>query len=780
MRQLTVAVPILGVILLSLASGHLWLENDRLTTLAQTQREAPEASSEPDTREPTFQTIECSPGSQAAAGPDVAELHAQYQAATRPVERDRILRRMADLNNIEPLAFLQELIEGPEARMRTAAAEAMGSIGGVTARGILEVQLHTTDWGRVSAGAAGLAAMADDNAAKTLIRMLLEPGKARFASTFASALGTLATPDAIGILTQRLFEGSPQVARESARGLANSRTGMKVLMDSLGEDTAVGVRRAALTALAERPEDEIDGVLGRILGDRGSRLRVQAIDALGRRRTPQALRLLTGVLANGPLSERNAAVRALASLDTDAAADVLVGLLPRVAKSQRFSVIYAIGRMSQPVALDAIRAMLNDPSPDIHRTAASAISYNHPEILAELNPLEVAKEIRRYVFRALINVKGDEAIPLLEQAVRSGNASLAEAALYSLEGPTSDRIQTLLVEAIHSEDPRIARAGLQSIGGLQAVPEPARTALIQRIAAADVTPQLIYAMGEMGQSSDVRDALISALKNGDSQLRSAAVSALGRAGFAGTSALLGQMVKDGELDDATRASAMTALARAGDLKSRTVLIEMARAGDLPAINALREVDTDDSVAALVQLAGSVDKKQANAAFQALTGSQRPSATQALVEAVKSGDERAVQAVYSLGNRESPEAREALIDAAWEGKAPLRSAAISAMRYDMPDADVIPVLKRALVDSEPQVVNSALSVLEYRPGVSAGDLLVEMLDAEDDNTRRRAASAIKRRGGAHARANKALINELLAAEVAMDDHVEIFLEEPDIE
>ncbi len=756
------ALPILAVCGLLPLSIHLALENSRLAEIAEVDDDDVVEDMPVQPRPRVVRMCPPAPTPVAEASRSFQDLRAQYEAAPNLIESERIVRDMGDAGS-EALGFLTERMEDKRYRVRRAAAEAVGRIGGLGAAGILENALYAGKYGQVSLGAHGLSVMSDDFAEQLLIRSLEDERTLRFRGSVLEALASIGTDNAVGAVTQVLYEGSGSTPRDAARALASTTAGLQILMDAAGSYNPLSVRQAAVRALSGNDSPKVDALFARILRDPRSQLRVQVIEALGDRKTPETVRTLASLIRTAQRGERAAAFNALAKLDTPETAELLARAVRTVGRNDRSNVIYALGRMNTPTALDAIRRLIFDPAPDIHRTAAGAVSYNHPALLAALDPAEVPFGARTYVYRAMVQVDAEKALPILAAVVQGDDLRGARIALQALSGAKTEGARTILIEAVGSPEPTVAQAALQSLGGIRALPEPARSSLVSRIAAGDVSTQLLYSLGDGIGGTDVRDALASAVRSGDRQIRDAAAQALARGGAPGTSGILGSIATDQTLSKSTRLSALNALANSGDPESGNTLVAIARDGDEQAIGALRRVDSAEAIEVLVELTRSTDKSKASKAFSALSGSQRPEATAALVEAVRSGDANARSAVHALANRSSKEARQLLLDTAWSGPKELRTAALQSMSYNVPDGEVMPLIENALGDSDNEVVQAALSVVEYRPGKAASEVLAGVLDSDaSDAIRKRAAHALQRRGGAIAAQHKDTIEGLIKA------------------
>lgn len=771
MRRTGPLLALIGFLTLAPLCIHLWLERDRVEDLlAAAEAHAGEAPPTPEkhtewtstpptaclpTRPPTSQERQ-----------DFAALRSEWAEAIRTADAVRVLRRMGELGGAEALAFVNERLEDDRDRVQYAAAEALGRMGGLAAAGLLEEQLVSEQARRPWLGAHGLGVMGDELATGVLIRSLEDRRVRPHRGAVLRALASMESDDGVAAVTQILYEGTRSDARLAAGALAQSSRGLEVLVEVARTDSPVDLRTAAIEAIRSHPSPAVDALIDGVLAEPSSRVRTAAVEALGYRESAAALPRLKTIVQSGTAAERQAAYRAYVKIDDDPAAAALVAGLRTCTRNERSSLVYSLGRMQAPKAVAELRRLILLGDPTISTSAASAAVHNHPELLLELDLADVIPGVRGYIFRALVNHRGLEALPTLQAAAEGPDVQLAEAALRAVAELPGEDARAVLITAALSTDARRARPALQALGGIDALPPIERQALLDRIAAADIAPDLLYAVSQTA-SPELTNALLSALRNGDRQTGNAAAYALGRLGAPGTAARLAELAADEQLGKQTRASVVRALGQLGSPEAAHVLRDLAREGDLTAIAAMRQIPGEGTVQLLTELAGAEDVAVAVGAVQALNGIQTPGATAALIEAATGEGDLARTAVYGLANRQDPAAREALLDIAWAGEPEKRIAALSAMGNRVDDAAATPVYRRALMDSEPRVVQSAISTLRYRPGPLASNLLLELAAREDASAavRKQAAQALNHRGGAVARENAELLELVLGLNAA---------------
>lgn len=334
------------------------------------------------------------------------------------------------------------LLQDTDADVRVAAAEALGWMGGDTARDALIQAL-------------------DDDASKVRVRAVRE-------------LGELGDPKAVKPLVGSLGDEDEAVVRESARALAllDAADALdaleKVKIDKLGRDAMEAVVLAVARIGGVQAMKYVEKVIaqGSAPGDPRSSV---GIHALGLIDSPEARETLLIRLEDPDQALSRDASEALA-LQSDALdiKDVL-DILETVPQQSSPSVIRLLGRMGDHGAVKPLTAKLAWGSQEERRVAATALG-------AIGDPLAVVP---------LVNVLGDSDIVLVERAVtalgRIGSTSATKAlvALLSAVGPV------LSSTAFNSAEHRLA---MDIVDALGAIGDPAAADVVLQLVDEGLTP----------------------------------------------------------------------------------------------------------------------------------------------------------------------------------------------------------------------------------------------------------------------------------------------------
>jgi HEAT repeat protein len=262
--------------------------------------------------------------------------------------------------------------------------------------------------------------------------------------------------------------------------------------------------------------------------------------------------LLTGVREEGAVSIRQtmrqmrrvslSGMRALSALSKSADAD------------RRLRAISTVGRTKFSMATDEIRRALTDPSPRIRREAAIALArlggddaaeallshvIEHPELLDEdvveaLGRLPTARTeevllsllrdprsiLRRSAAKTLGRIGSRAAVPHLVQAAQEhDDIEMRRAALQALRHLEAREAEPVIAEALLDPHPSVRVAAAEAVSelGLQNTAPRVRESLAQF--RDEAMPELAYALGCVGDSSDAALILSAAAECGTATTR---------------------------------------------------------------------------------------------------------------------------------------------------------------------------------------------------------------------------------------------------------------------
>lgn len=429
--------------------------------------------------------------------------------------RSAAVRAIGKLGDRAAVPALIRLMNDPDESVRMAAVGSLGSLGAVDAIDALTEQLNSGGdayrakvayaLGQI-AGAPGSGASGEDAMRTLVVNLAQAPAARRAATDGLRAAGKAAVPALVAHLQGRLA-GDPTTAVE--------------LLAEAGDPRAT----ATLAAELERGRVEMSKVL-RALGGTGDPdalvpvLRaLSSKDATIRLAAMEALRPLIGADARAGdvliehLADEDLEIRALAAeylglLRAGAAIGKLSALAgPGNPTWLRRAAIDALGEIGRPEASRTLVGILRDGPAELHRAAATSLSYlADPAAIAPLVAL----------------VEADRG-PTRHELVRALGATLRGRA----RAAQDDRARGLLRELANAAPTHVS---LAAIGGLAAAQDRAAAPLLRALVEHGGPGRrraAAWALGELEDPGSI-DVLAAALSTRDDRLVGDAAWALGQ------------------------------------------------------------------------------------------------------------------------------------------------------------------------------------------------------------------------------------------------------------
>jgi HEAT repeat protein len=227
----------------------------------------------------------------------------------------------------------------------------------------------------------------------------------------AQTLGVRRDPAALPALVALAQSGSPPVRLAALRAvpMIGQASAVPVLVELL-RDRDSDVAQAAQEGLAAIPGREADAAVMALLAGTDTAQRLTALELIGRRRMMGALPTLLKVAVDPEAKVRPAALRKLGELggpsvfvplldlllqakdapdldaaeqalgavaargnNLDASVGQLIAALPRAPAAPKGALLGVLTTLGGPTALKAVRAAVDDPSPEVHAAALRAL-----------------------------------------------------------------------------------------------------------------------------------------------------------------------------------------------------------------------------------------------------------------------------------------------------------------------------------------------------------------------------------------------------------------------
>jgi HEAT repeat protein len=544
------------------------------------------------------------------------------------------------------------------------------------------------------------------------------------------------------------------------------------------------VLRRVLSLMRPRQENPValavDG-LRRALADVAPAVRKQAVQSLGRLGAlgGKAVPELIGVLRDGDEPLRVAAAEALGKIGEPVKLIVpaLVGLLSDASPAIRTGAAAALGALGGRAAeaVPALTPLLRERDDTVRQTAAEAVTRIGTLPPEEVRRLSEGLAHEDNVVRAqtagvlgTLGAQAAEAAPALARALSDNSDHVRAEAVQALArmGEAAGAAIPHLVRALKDEDNWVSALAAEALGEIgdsgASVPAATVPALVRSLRHSNslVRANAAAALGKLGKSAaSAAQALEEAARDADGEVRCQAVGALGRIGRPGGVVL--SALKDG--NPQVRAAAVEALAAADELPdawldaltgaladdSADVKIQAVRAVTrLAAVPAAGNGRLAGVMDALTRLLDADTASVRTEAMQALGkfGPAAAAAGPALLQAVQAGDaDVRLQALRALTLTQSPESEQAFRSGLKDTVPDIRKlAAAGLMTTPHLSEAALPELIEALRDPESKVrANAARALMRFTPLTAAAVApLVENAAHADDAVRLAAALALR--------------------------------------
>ncbi len=350
--------------------------------------------------------------------------------------------RLAETRPADGLKLLYGALLRPEPAVRQAAAKAVGTY-------------------RDADGIAPLLAAAktpEDRALAEQVTVSI------LASQSLDAV--LAKMDDADVTVRRL---AMKALGDALKGSAPPPKAVTVLQTRL-QDPDLGVRRAAVYALARLPDDKVAASLLKLARDPDAELREAAVVAATRLTTPEAEKVLLGGLEDESDKVKAAALDAVASRRMVAARESLALLCSYLDTSVRRKAVQAWVALLQPGEAAAnynfLSSLLYDKDPEI-KIAILRIVITIPErkALVAVSSLAIDPDpqVKLAVIDALSKTREKDAMEGVQKAVFDGDPAIRMAALDGLQRLGRPEAIDFLNELINLESDAAIKAKAASV-----------------------------------------------------------------------------------------------------------------------------------------------------------------------------------------------------------------------------------------------------------------------------------------------------------------------------
>ena len=513
----------------------------------------------------------------------------------------------------------------------------------------------------------------------------------------------------LGPLSDAIGDEDWRVRRAAVRALANRRDDALVdtVIDALREGHRnFSVLSSALQLLQLTGVDSAKALV-RLIRDPDPDLRIQAALALGTQRGPEAVEALLTALGDEDPNVRFHAIESIGRLAPAAAIEALTAIAESRDFFLAFPAIEALVRINDPLVAPRLAPLLDDPM--LGTATAEALGHIGDE--DAVGPLVTAVEHPATAVGSIVEaiVRIHDRYELLLQ----GGDEIKDVVQRRLSPAGIARV----LAAIQSASPDGMRPLITLLGWLRDPAIPA--ALVRLLGAEDTRHDVVEAFVRFGSSAV--ELLIEQLHQENTEIRRAAISALGRIGDRRAVPALAALLQEG--DRPVRIAAASALARLGDPRAFEPLLSLL--GDehvavrQAAIGALNSIGHPEMGSRIRQMLAEPDPLLRESAVKIGGYFGYPECVDAVLERCTDNDESVrAAALEHLPYFDDPRAVVELA-AALERDTPRARAAAAKALGALPNEEALALSRKAMTDPDPWV--RYFSAIAMGQGCGAAEL-----------------------------------------------------------
>jgi HEAT repeat protein len=503
--------------------------------------------------------------------------------SAEPKDREAALEELGEIGNSADIRLIATAFKDNDPRVRKAAAQALLRIGDPRAVApLIEGLSDSARGGAWQVEVLGALEHFQDPRAVSACMDALQSHDAKVRRAAASALGTLGAVAAVPKLLEVVLDEDTETSREAGYALAKIGTPALEGLTQIMREAPVSAKITAATALGIIGDQTSIPVLVSALKDRDSYLQIAVANALARFNDPAVVAPLIGALEESSSSAFNYGVREEASTALlkmgPAVIEPLLEALQTASSRSRLFIIKLLGELPDPRsflplanllrdsdtevrkailgvlmkvdrnrAIELLPSLLDDPDFNVCHLAGEALFQagwqattardrarlaialgRYPQALNEgeegiqllLNRLkDTEPTARRQVAEALGSLKDSRFLPCFQAAIAvEPVADVQQALMEAMEGCGPAAVG-ILVALLESGDWGVRRRVSQSLLKIGWQPQAMRTFLICALAMGNV--DAIAAVG-----APAHDLVRQALREGDSQVKSVAAAVL--------------------------------------------------------------------------------------------------------------------------------------------------------------------------------------------------------------------------------------------------------------
>jgi len=276
----------------------------------------------------------------------------------------------------------------------------------------------------------------------------------------ATAHSSIYTNPDYGQLVRQVMTGqdAQQEVWEFLYGCGDPRL-YAALKPWLGSDDPEA-RRLCAWFFVSLPQPEAKTALLGLLNDKEQAVRLGGVQALGERKDPAMIPVLSGLLTDADLTVANAVVDALAGLGA-AGVEPLLAVVDKVDAKRQQSMLKALGRIHDPRAVEALRRFAANPDTAIAQVALRALGHEDPGALEALLARWPAADAKTRVgiIETIRGADDPRVDDLLHAACRDADRSVRSSALEALRAGDPQKLE-LVYAGLADQEPKVRFSAL--------------------------------------------------------------------------------------------------------------------------------------------------------------------------------------------------------------------------------------------------------------------------------------------------------------------------------
>jgi len=614
---------------------------------------------------------------------DEQTLLEELASTTVQRQRNRIMERLGLVGTGESVPTLAELAEQGRVSDRPAAIAALGGIATKTA---VDTLIALSDSGPAYQRRTAIMALgrAGGPTATQWLRELVTSAPANLAGSALSALADAAGEGAQQFLLTQLRSGERRLATAAAQALAQLGTpdALDALITVATRGTNRQLRGAAIRGLAGFDDSRARKLLHRLAVGNDAAASQAAVDALANVADAEAVKTLRKAALDGAPTVRSQATWGLTRIGDMLARDALIAVLAKGEQSTSWSAARGLADIWDEESIEALLKALQGP-PHTAQAAVSALS-NAPrderivKVLREMLEGGSNSNLMAYAAPALANMLGDEAVPLLEEALKNTPANQQYALISALGNIDSATARAALRRAVDSAAPAVQMQALQALARNGSMPK-------------DELRELILAKVDKGVGYNIYSYADMLARMGDDKANKALIGMLGKTAP--------NMVH----------SVASAIINGGNPALVESLVDFTKTSD--------------------------NKVQRQNLLNSMVNSQNPAARAYVLEVVKGDTKEADDLLRSMAWNRASDVKDIAV-AGLESDRPTRRAAALTVLGRLNDSESIATVSKAMFDDDKDVRRAALSALQSNNSKAATSALIEAypkLESQDQGT-----------------------------------------------